>query len=77
MDGEQLQKLGVERNLGISGVAVNAVEKIVLFVVVGCEDDKVDNALEDLAPSAYVRVDFRKNTYGVKLSRVFFYRLCV
>lgn len=51
MDGEQLQKLGVERNLGISGVAVDAVEEIVLFVVMGREDDKVDDALEDLALS--------------------------
>lgn len=48
MDGEELEKFSVQRDLGIPGVPVDSVEEVVLFVVVGCEDDEVDDTLEDL-----------------------------
>lgn len=48
MDGEELEKLGVQGDLRIPGVAVDSVKEVVLFVVVGCQDDEVDYALEDL-----------------------------
>jgi hypothetical protein len=45
---EEFEELCVERNLIDSGVFLYAVEEIGLFVVVGGEDDIVDNSLEDL-----------------------------
>jgi hypothetical protein len=58
VNGEELEKLGIEWYLGISGISVNAVEEVGLFVVVGCEDDIVDDSLQDLEKLA--------NTYTIK-----------
>ena len=48
VDGEELEELGIKWYLGISGIFVNAVEEVGLFVVVGGEDDIVDDSLQDL-----------------------------
>lgn len=48
MDSEELEQLSVQGDLGIPGVAMDSVEEVMLFVVVGCKDDKVDDALENL-----------------------------
>ena len=48
VDSEQFEELGVERDLIDSGVFLYAVEEVRLFVVVGGEDDIVDDSLEDL-----------------------------
>lgn len=48
MNGEELEELCIERDLRIANVFVDSVEEIGLFVVVRCEDDIVDNALQDL-----------------------------
>ena len=48
VDGEELEELGVEGHLRVTGVAEDAVEEVVLLVVVRSEDDEVDDALEGL-----------------------------
>ena len=48
-NGEEFEELGIERNLGVSGIFVDTVEEIGLFVVVWSEDYIVDDSLEDLA----------------------------
>ena len=48
MDGEELEELCIEGNLGVSGIFVDAVEEVGLFVVVGGKDDIVDDSLQDL-----------------------------
>jgi hypothetical protein len=45
VNGEELEELGIEWYLGISGISVYAVEEVGLFVVVGCEDHIVDDSL--------------------------------
>ena len=45
MDCEELKELSVERDLRIAGIFVDSVEEIGLFVVVGGEDDIVDDSL--------------------------------
>jgi hypothetical protein len=40
--------LCVLRDLSVARVALDAVNEVRLLVVVGCEDDEVDDALEDL-----------------------------
>lgn len=42
------EKLSILRNLRVSGVSVYALKEVVLFVVVGSKDYKVDDALENL-----------------------------
>ena len=54
VNGEELKKLGIEWYLGISGISVNAMEEVGLFVVVGSEDDIVDDSLQDLEKLAYI-----------------------
>jgi hypothetical protein len=53
VDSEELQELCVEGNLVDSSVFLYAVEKVGLFVVVGGEDDIVDDSLENLGNLAY------------------------
>jgi hypothetical protein len=48
VNGEELEELGVEGDLVVSGIFVDAVEEVGLLVVVGGEDDIVDDSLEDL-----------------------------
>jgi hypothetical protein len=48
MNGKQLKQLGIQRDLAVAAVTVDSVEEVVLFVVVGGEDNKVDDALKDL-----------------------------
>jgi len=48
VDGEELEQLGVERYLGVARVTVDAMEEVVLLVVMRREDDEVYDALEDL-----------------------------
>jgi hypothetical protein len=48
VDREEFEKLGIEGDLGIPGIFVNAVKKIRLLIVVGSEDNIVDYSLEDL-----------------------------
>jgi hypothetical protein len=45
---EEAEKLGIERDLGVSGVSVYALKEVVLFVVVWGKDDKINDALQDL-----------------------------
>jgi hypothetical protein len=45
VNGEELEELGIKWYLGISGISVNAVEEVGLFVVVGGENDIVDDSL--------------------------------
>ena len=45
LNGEEFEKLGFLRNLCVAGIFVYAVKEIVLFVIVGGEDDIVDNSL--------------------------------
>jgi hypothetical protein len=54
VNGEELEELGIEWYLGISGISVNAMEEVGLFVVVGGEDDIVDDSLQDLEKLAYI-----------------------
>lgn len=42
---EKLEELGIGRYLGVAGVFVDTVKKVGLFVVVGCENDIVDDPL--------------------------------
>lgn len=51
MDGEEPEKLSVSRNLSVAGVLVDAVEEIVLFVVIGGQNDKVNDSLQNLENS--------------------------
>jgi hypothetical protein len=48
MYGEEFEELCVKRDLVDSGVFLYSVEEIGLFVVIGGEDDIVDNSLQDL-----------------------------
>lgn len=48
VDSKESEKLSLRGDFCIAGVLVNSVEEIVLLVVVGGEDDKVDDALQDL-----------------------------
>lgn len=48
VDSKELEELCIERDLSVSSVLVDAVEKIGLFVVVGCEDNIVNNSLQNL-----------------------------
>ncbi len=48
VDGKKFEELGFKGDLGIAGIFVDAVEKVRLFVVVGSEDDEVDDSLEGL-----------------------------
>jgi hypothetical protein len=45
---EEFQELGVQRNLRVPCISVDSVEEIVLLIIVGGEDDEVDDALENL-----------------------------
>jgi hypothetical protein len=45
VDSEELEELSIERNLEVSGIFVDAVEEVGLFVVVGGEYDIVDDSL--------------------------------
>lgn len=48
MYGEEFEKVGVFGYLGIPSVPENALQEIMLLVVVGGQDDEVDDALKDL-----------------------------
>jgi hypothetical protein len=48
VNGEEFKELCIERDLVDSGVFLYAVEEVGLFVVVGGEDDIVNNSLQDL-----------------------------
>jgi hypothetical protein len=52
MNGEELEELCVERDLLESGVFVDSVEEIGLFVVIWGEDNVVDSPLQDLTSLA-------------------------
>lgn len=45
---EEPEKLGIRGNLRVSGVAVYALKEVVLFVVVGSKNYKVNDALQNL-----------------------------
>lgn len=47
-DGEEFEELGFRRDQAVARVGVDAVQEVGLFVVVGGEDDVVDDSLEDL-----------------------------
>ena len=47
-DGEEFEELGFRGDEAVAGVGVDAVQEVGLFVVVGGEDDVVDDSLEDL-----------------------------
>ncbi len=47
-DGEGFEQLLLVGDEGVAGVGVYAVEKVGLLVIVGCEEDVVDDSLEDL-----------------------------
>ena len=47
-DGEEFEEGGFLGDESVTGFGVDAVEEVVLFVVMGCEDDVVDDSLEDL-----------------------------
>ena len=53
VDCEELEELGIESYLGVSGVSVNAMEEVGLFVVIWSENDIVDDSLEDLGTLAF------------------------
>ena len=58
MDGKELEQLRIEGNLGVAGVFVDAVQEIRLLVVIGSEDDVVDDSLEDLGDvSCYLALE--------------------
>ena len=48
VDGKEAEQAGFNWNLGVAGFGVDAMEEVGLFVVVGGEDDVVDDPLEDL-----------------------------
>ncbi|CRK22838.1 hypothetical protein BN1708_013510 [Verticillium longisporum] len=48
MNCEELQNLLLDGHLGIARVTQDSVQEVMLLVVVGCEDDKVNDALENL-----------------------------
>ena len=48
MDGEEFEELGVKGNLLNTGVFVDAVEEVGLFVIIGGEDNVVDDSLQGL-----------------------------
>lgn len=48
MDGKEFEELCIERDLIDSSVFLDAVKEVGLFVVVGGEDNIVDNSLQDL-----------------------------
>ena len=54
VNGEQSEKLGLERNLLDSRVFVDSVEQVGLFVVVRGEDNIVDDSLKGLKRLAFV-----------------------
>lgn len=47
-DGEGSEELLLVGDEGVAGVGVDAVEEVGLFVVVGGEEDIIDDSLEDL-----------------------------
>lgn len=53
VDGEELEELGFEGDLGVARIAEDAVQEVGLLIVVGGEDHVVDNSLEDLWELAY------------------------
>lgn len=53
-DGEEFEELGFRRDEVVARVRVDAVQQVGLFVVVGGEDDVVDDSLEDLRKIALV-----------------------
>lgn len=55
MDGEELEELGLDRNLSVAGVRLNAVKKVGLLIVVRSEDNVVNDALESLDKSVILR----------------------
>lgn len=48
MNRKQTQKLRIQCDLRVPGILVNAVQKVVLLVIIRCKYDKVNDALEDL-----------------------------
>ena len=48
VDGEEFEELGFQGHLSVAGVSLDAVQEVGLFVVVGGEDDEIDDALESL-----------------------------
>ena len=55
VNGKQLKKLGFEGNLRVPRIAVDSVEEVGLFIIVGGEDHVVDGSLEYLCGLAPVR----------------------
>ena len=55
VDGEELEELGLDRNLSVAGVRLNAVKKVGLLIVVRSEDNVVNDALESLDKSVILR----------------------
>ena len=47
-DGEEFEELGFSRDEVVTGIEVNAVKEVGLFVIVWGEDNKIDYSLEDL-----------------------------
>ncbi len=55
VNGEELEQLGVVGHHRVARVLVDPVQEVVLLVVVGREDDEVDDALQDLLGVSDVR----------------------
>lgn len=47
-NGEEFQELLFERDEGVAGIGIDALEEVGLFVIVGGEDYIVNNSLENL-----------------------------
>lgn len=73
MDRKKSQEFFIKRNLGVSGVFMNTVEEIVLFVIMRGKNDKVNDALENLESALVSRWVAGINscfTHRIKLGRV-------
>jgi hypothetical protein len=68
VDGKKFEELSIERYLSITDVFLHTVEEVGLFVVVGSEDNVVNDSLQDLNELAYRDFEFlSQTTYRLKL----------
>lgn len=58
-DGEGLEQLLFVGDEGVAGVGMYAVEKVGLLVVVRCEENVVDDSLEDLGDFSHRSITYR------------------
>lgn len=48
VNGEEFEQFRIQLYLAVAGVSVDTVKKVMLLVVVGRKDDKVDDSLKNL-----------------------------